>query len=86
MRHANEQPDRRSPPPAPGARDSTLDGQVAPASAAALDITGDFCCPDYIVLMVQKIQSNWKTQVENSGEVKVKFTIERSGADRRPAG
>ena len=30
--------------------------------------------------MVQKIQGNWNAQTENSGEVVMKFTIQRRGA------
>jgi TonB family protein len=48
-----------------------------------LDVT-DFCCPDYLVLMVQKIQSNWNTRVENAGNVVARFTIDRTGAITDP--
>jgi TonB family protein len=45
---------------------------------STLDV-GDFCCPDYIVLMNQKIQGNWNRQQEVRGQVTVKFTIQRDG-------
>jgi TonB family protein len=47
-------------------------------SGSTLDVA-DFCCPDYIVLMVDKIKSNWNQQVEVPGLVIVKFTIQRDG-------
>ena len=47
-------------------------------SGSRLDVA-DFCCPDYIVLMVDKIRSNWNKQVEVRGVVSVKFTIQRDG-------
>jgi TonB family protein len=40
---------------------------------------GDFCCPDYIVLMIEKIRGNWNRQQEVKGQVLVKFTIQRDG-------
>jgi len=45
---------------------------------AKLDV-GDFCCPDYIVLMNQRIYSNWERKQEVGGHVVVKFTIQRDG-------
>jgi TonB family protein len=47
-------------------------------SGSTLDVA-DFCCPDYLVLMVDKIRSNWSQQVEVPGAVVVKFTIQRDG-------
>lgn len=52
-------------------------------SAGWLDVA-DFCCPDYLALMVLKIRSNWKAEAENPGDVVVKFTIERSGTISDP--
>jgi TonB family protein len=43
-----------------------------------LDV-GDFCCPEYIAIMVQRIQANWNSQAEQSAIVFVKFTIQRDG-------
>jgi len=43
-----------------------------------LDV-GDFCCPDYIVLMNQRIDANWNKRQEVGGQVVVKFTIQRDG-------
>jgi TonB family protein len=48
-------------------------------TGSRLDITGDFCCPDYILLMVEKIRSNWNQRVDAVGETVVMFTIQRDG-------
>lgn len=47
-------------------------------SGSTLDVA-DFCCPDYLVLMTDKIRSNWNQQVEVPGTVVVRFTIQRDG-------
>ena len=47
-------------------------------SGSTLDVA-DFCCPEYLFLMVDKIKSNWSQQVEVPGEVVIKFTIQRDG-------
>jgi TonB family protein len=54
---------------------STGGGQ---GSGARLDV-GDFCCPDYIVTMVDRIRSNWNPQAETPAVAIVKFTIQRDG-------
>jgi protein TonB len=43
-----------------------------------LDVA-DFCCPDYVVLMTNRIRSNWNQQAEVSGEVVIRFVIQRDG-------
>lgn len=48
-------------------------------SGSTLDVV-DFCCPDYIVTMVERIRSAWNDRQGATGVVRVKFTIERSGA------
>lgn len=48
-------------------------------SGSRLDITGEFCCPDYLLLMIEKIRSNWNQRVDASGETVVVFTIQRDG-------
>jgi TonB family protein len=40
----------------------------------------DFCCPDYIQLMVRSIRTNWNQNQGASGKVTVKFVIRRDGA------
>ena len=47
-------------------------------SGSSLDVA-DFCCPDYLLFMVQRIRSNWDAKVDDAGEVVVKFTIQRDG-------
>jgi len=44
-----------------------------------LDV-GDFCCPEYIVVMNQKIRANWSERAEVAGEAIVKYTIQRDGS------
>ena len=41
--------------------------------------TGNFCCPDYIVQMIERIQANWNQAQGITGEVVVRFTIARNG-------
>ena len=47
-------------------------------AGSTLDVA-DFCCPDYLVLMVERIRSGWVQQAEVAGSVVVRFTIERDG-------
>jgi TonB family protein len=47
-------------------------------SGVRLDVA-DFCCPEYIVLMVQRVHGNWNARAETPAEVTVKFTIQRDG-------
>ena len=47
-------------------------------SGSRLDVA-DFCCPDYLVLMVQRVRSNWVSRAEVPGIAVVKFTIQRDG-------
>lgn len=54
---------------------STGGGQ---GSGSRLDVA-DFCCPDYIVLMVDRIRSNWVSRAEVSAVAIVQFTIQRDG-------
>ena len=41
--------------------------------------TANFCCPEYIGLMVEQIRSNWDSKQQANGVVLVKFTIQRDG-------
>jgi len=47
-------------------------------SGSRLDVA-DFCCPDYIVLMVERVRSNWVPRAEVAATAIVKFTIQRDG-------
>jgi len=49
-----------------------------PGSGSSLDVA-DFCCPDYIVLMVTRIRSVWNMNQGATGIAVVKFTIQRNG-------
>ena len=49
-----------------------------PGVGASLDV-GDFCCPDYILTMVQRITKNWNQSQNVTGLATVKFTIRRDG-------
>jgi TonB family protein len=41
--------------------------------------TADFCCPEYIAMMVELIRRNWDDNQQASGRATVKFTIQRDG-------
>ena len=47
-------------------------------TGSTLDVE-NFCCPDYIQLMVQQIHASWDYRVERPGLTVVKFTIQRDG-------
>lgn len=50
-----------------------------PGTGSTLDV-GDFCCPDYIALMVERIRSAWNANQGARGLVWIKFKIQRNGA------
>ena len=47
-------------------------------AGATLDVA-DFCCPDYLVLMRDRLNAAWNQRQGVSGRVVVRFTIERNG-------
>jgi TonB family protein len=47
-------------------------------TGSSLDVD-NFCCPDYIQLMVSQIYRNWEQRVEVPGRAVVRFTIQRDG-------
>jgi TonB family protein len=47
-------------------------------SGSTLDVA-DFCCPDYLFTMVERIRGVWAQNQGASGECVVKFTIQRDG-------
>ena len=49
-----------------------------PGTGSTLDVA-DFCCPEYIAVMIERIRSGWSQQAEVAGIVVIKFTIERDG-------
>lgn len=53
-------------------------------AGSTLDV-GDFCCPDYILVMVERIRSAWNQNQESAGQCIVKFTIQRNGQITNPS-
>ena len=49
-----------------------------PGSGSSLDVA-DFCCPEYIVTMLERIRSVWVQNQGTRGQAIVKFTIQRDG-------
>jgi TonB family protein len=49
-----------------------------PGASATLDVA-NFCCPDYVVTMVERIRRNWAMNQGVSGQVVVRFVIQRDG-------
>ena len=47
-------------------------------SGSYLDVKG-FCCPDYLVTMIQVIKSNWSARQQVAGVSMVVFRIQRDG-------
>jgi TonB family protein len=47
-------------------------------SGSTLDVA-DFCCPEYIQIMLQRIRSIWNQDQKTAGECIIKFTIQRDG-------
>jgi TonB family protein len=48
-------------------------------SGSSLDVA-DFCCPEYIAIMVTRIRSAWSQNQGAKGTALVKFTIQRDGS------
>jgi TonB family protein len=50
-------------------------------SGSSLEITGDFCCPDYLATMITRIRSAWnQNQGGAHGTSLIRFTIHRDGS------
>lgn len=41
--------------------------------------TANFCCPDYVAMMLDSIRANWDNNHQASGIAVVKYTIQRDG-------
>lgn len=39
----------------------------------------NFCCPEYIAVMTERIRNNWDRRQRIAGEVTIRFTVERDG-------
>jgi len=50
-----------------------------PGSGSTLDVA-DFCCPDYLMLMIETVRRSWNQNQGSSGQVVVRFTIQRDGS------
>jgi TonB family protein len=50
----------------------------SPGGGSYLDVA-NFCCPDYLVTMLQLIQNNWSRRQEVGGDALVVFRIQRDG-------
>jgi len=74
----------RQPSSTVAGRTGTDPGSLLDSGAlgSTLDID-DFCCPDYLLTMIQRIRSRWVRQAEAPGTVVVRFTIERDGTISR---
>jgi len=51
---------------------------AGPGAGATLDVA-DFCCPDYLVLMTERIKSAWDPKQGVAGLAIVRFVIQRDG-------
>ena len=49
-------------------------------SGSSLEITGDFCCPEYLATMITRIRSAWNQNQGARGESLIRFTIRRDGS------
>lgn len=47
-------------------------------TGSSLDVA-DFCCPEYIAIMIDRIRAGWQQNQGTTGDVIVKFTIQRDG-------
>jgi protein TonB len=50
-----------------------------PGSGSYLDVA-NFCCPDYLTTIIERIRANWQKPAGLTGTVLVKFTINRDGS------
>jgi protein TonB len=47
-------------------------------SGSTLDVS-DFCCPDYLATMIDRIRSAWQQNQGTTGDCTIKFMIQRNG-------
>jgi TonB family protein len=52
---------------------------TASITRPSLSNVADFCCPDYLIRMVDSIRDHWNDDVGITGATIVKFTIQRDG-------
>jgi protein TonB len=54
-------------------------------TGSSLEITGDFCCPEYLAIMITRIRSAWnQNQGGARGTSLIRFTIQRDGTITTP--
>jgi TonB family protein len=53
-------------------------------SGSTLDVA-DFCCPDYLATMIDRVRSAWQEKQGATGDCIIKFTIQRSGQIGEPS-
>ena len=49
-------------------------------SGSTLEITGDFCCPEYLSTMIARIRAAWNQDQGARGTSLIRFTIKRDGS------
>jgi protein TonB len=49
-------------------------------TGSSLEITGDFCCPEYLATMIARIRSAWNQEQGARGTSLIRFTIKRDGS------
>ena len=49
-------------------------------TGSSLEITGDFCCPEYLATMIARIRSAWNQDQGTRGTSLIRFTIKRDGS------
>lgn len=49
-------------------------------TGSSLEITGDFCCPEYLATMIARIRSAWNQNQGAKGTSLIRFTINRDGS------
>ena len=64
--------------------DTGAEGGGVGLSAGGLGDGGElellnFCCPEYIALMTERIRNNWNRRQPVTGQVTIRFTIQRDG-------
>jgi TonB family protein len=50
----------------------------SPGSGVTVDV-GDFCCPDYLLQMIERVRSTWDPHADSAAIAVIRFTIQRDG-------
>jgi protein TonB len=51
-----------------------------PGTGSSLELAGEFCCPEYISVMITRIRSAWNQNQGARGMSLIRFTIKRDGS------